>query len=156
MKKRINSICFLDTNILLSACVKDRESHISCLGILEKGLRGECQLFASGQIFREFLVVATRPRENNGLSMKPVDACSNISEFSRCIRLLDETDRVSRRLGDLIQSHRLSGRRIHDANVVATMQEHGVDTLITENGDDFKSFSFIQVLTPAGLIGGRG
>jgi predicted nucleic acid-binding protein len=40
-----------------------------------------------------------------------------------------------------------AGKQVHDANVVATMLVHGVDTLVTLNSDDFVRFSgHIQVV----------
>jgi predicted nucleic acid-binding protein len=33
-----------------------------------------------------------------------------------------------------------AGKQVHDANVVATMLVHGVDTVVTTNVDDFARF----------------
>ena len=62
---------FLDTNILLAACDEGRRKSAACKELLESGLSGEQSLFASGQVLREFLVVATRPVEVNGLGLTP-------------------------------------------------------------------------------------
>lgn len=139
---------FIDTNILLAACDASREAHPVCLNLLEGGLSGEWSLFASGQIFREFLVVATRPVEVNGLGMSPTDALANVAELSRCLRLLEETASVSRRLRELVRRHNLQGKRIHDTNIVATMIEHGLKRIVTSNPDDFRLFAELVVEAP--------
>ena len=96
---------FVDTNVLLAACDESRDGHDRSLQFLENGLAGKQSLFASGQVFREFLVVATRPIEANGLGLDPGDALANLAEFSRCVRLLGETEAVSRRLRDLVRRY---------------------------------------------------
>jgi predicted nucleic acid-binding protein len=41
-----------------------------------------------------------------------------------------------------------SGRQVHDANVVATMLEHGVRRLLTFNAADFRRFARIIDIEP--------
>ncbi len=132
--------CFVDSNVLLAGCDESRDFHSRAVRLLEEGLSGKRSLFASGQVVREFLVVATRPVEANGLGMGPGDALSNVAEFSRCVRLLEEGDAVNQRLRELVRKHRLRGKRIHDANIVATMVAHGLTRLATANEADFKTF----------------
>jgi predicted nucleic acid-binding protein len=98
----------------------------------------------NGQVFREYLVVATRPLENNGFGLTPNDALANLEAFSKCIQLLDENQVVARQLQQLVKKHRLKGKRIHDANLVATMQENGLKQLKTYNQDDFSTFEGIH------------
>lgn len=63
---------FLDTNILLIATDESKEYHSSARDIVSKKID---YIFGnSGQVLREYLVVATRPTEANGLSMKPFAA----------------------------------------------------------------------------------
>lgn len=41
------------------------------------------------------------------------------------------------------------GKQLHDANVVATMLAHGIDTLVTLNAADFARYEqHVSVLTP--------
>jgi len=42
-----------------------------------------------------------------------------------------------------VAAHRGSGRQVHDANVVATMLEHGIRRLLTFNAADFRRFARI-------------
>lgn len=143
--------CFVDTNVLLAATDESRSHYTAALAFLEAGVAGEQRLFASGQIFREYLVVATRPVEANGLGLTPSAALANIREFKGCVQRLDENMDVAERLLSLVSAHRLKGKRIHDANIVATMRVHGLARIRTNNPDDFAPFEGIEVETFAGL-----
>jgi predicted nucleic acid-binding protein len=140
--------CFVDTNILLAATDRDRKDHRHSREIFERGFKGELRIFACGQILREYLVVTTRPLENNGMGMTPAKAVENVASFNKCVQLLNETDATTRRLTSLIEKHKLKGKRIHDANLVAIMIENGLRKLFTLNPADFKIFTSIQTDTP--------
>ena len=142
-------ILFVDTNVLLTATDESRSSHREAQRLLAgSGHRG-LHLAASGQILREYLVVATRPLDVNGLGLGMRDAATNVSEFLRCMHLYDETEAVARRLRELCVRHDLNGKRIHDANVAATMTVHGIRVLVTQNPGDFTAFQEIEVVDPA-------
>lgn len=136
--------CFIDTNVLLTASDTDRPNHTEAVEFLESGLRSERRLFSNGQVFREYLVVATRPKENNGFGLSPSDALSNLEAFGTCIQLLNESPAVARNLHRLVADHNLKGKRIHDANIVATMRENGLTRLKTYNQGDFTAFEDIE------------
>lgn len=42
---------------------------------------------------------------------------------------------------NLLREFPVGGKQIHDANIVATMLVHDIDTLVTQNIEDFKRFS---------------
>jgi predicted nucleic acid-binding protein len=52
------------------------------------------------------------------------------------------------RLLALISSIAVAGRQIHDANIVATMQAHGIGRLLTHNTADFARFAAIITVEP--------
>jgi len=135
---------FIDTNVLLTASDRDRPNHAEAVQFLESSLSGERRLFANGQVFREYLVVATRPLENNGFGLTPSDALTNLEAFGKCIQLLDESQTVAQQLQQLVKQHSLKGKRIHDANLVATMRENGLTQLKTYNYGDFSSFEGVE------------
>ena len=142
-------ILFVDTNVLLTATDESRPHHRDARRLLgESGFSG-LHLAASGQVLREYLVVATRPLDANGLGLPVRDATANVSEFLRCIQLYDETEEVAGRLRQLGLTYGLHGKRLHDANIVATMSTHGIRALITENPGDFALFDEIDLVTVA-------
>jgi len=137
--------CFVDTNVMLAATDTARESYDKAVRFFETGLEGSERLFSNGQVFREYLVVATRPPDRNGLGLAPHDALANLKRFRQCLSLLEETDAVAIRLADLVAKYDLKGKRIHDANIVATMLENGLRRIRTENVGDFERFEGLQV-----------
>ena len=101
----------------------------------------------NGQILREYLVVATRPAEANGLGLSGKDALANVDEFLRRMVVYDETEDVARRLRLLMRSCGLTGRRIHDANVAATMLANRLSQIMTQNADDFKGMPGVATVS---------
>lgn len=61
------STLLLDTNVLLSATDRSRNSHASCTELFELLPAAGVHPVTIGQVLREYLVVATRPVEVNGL-----------------------------------------------------------------------------------------
>lgn len=146
MATTAGEILFLDTNVLLTATDELRSHHLEAQRLItESGARG-VHLAASGQVLREYLVVATRPRDANGLGLDVNDAVGNLSEFLRHLHLYDENEEVSRRLRRLATVHGLRGRRLHDANIAATMSVHGVHLIVTRNEGDFSPFDEIETV----------
>lgn len=130
----------LDTNVLLAATDEGRAEHRDALAILNEWAAEGTTLCTSGQILREYLAVATRPVENNGLGLKPADAVSNVRAIRERTTFLAEDARVADRLQGLLADVECGGKQVHDANVIATMLAHGVGTVITMNVQDFVRF----------------
>ena len=141
-------IAFVDTNVLLSATDSARTDHGAARAVFEKAIGAGVHLAISGQIIREYLVVATRPVAANGLGMQPIDAVRNADIFQHRTLLLEETEAVADRLRILVESYSLKGTRIHDANLCAVMQVHGISQLVTQNGSDFEPFAEVHALSP--------
>ena len=130
----------LDTNVLLAATDEGRAEHRYALTIMNEWAAGDTTLCISGQILREYLVVATRPAEQNGLGLKPADAMSNVRSFRERTAFVAEDARVADRLQGLLADVECSGKQVHDANVVATMLAHDIGTVVTMNLADFVRF----------------
>ena len=131
---------FVDTNVLLAATTPSRGLHRRALTVLNDWPNLGWRLCASGQILREYLVVATRPADVNGLGLAVPNALENVSAFRTRMRWLNERQPVARRLLSLVAETDCRGKQIHDANIVATALEHGVDRLVTANANDFRRF----------------
>ena len=114
-------ILFADTNVFLSATDRSRKHHAEARELLQSAGAVKAILAVSGQIIREYLVVATRPVEVNGLGLVVEDALMNIAVFTRkYFQFCEESEKVARRLRDFVQTHRLTGqarpRRQHRAD----------------------------------------
>ncbi len=158
----------LDTNVLLAATDEGRTEHDQALTIVNDWPARGVALYTSGQIVREYLAVATRPADMNGLGLPLADALANVHAFRGRTSLLAEDAKVSDRLLALLDDVECGGKQIHDANVVATMLVHGIDTIVTINTRDFTRFGHqvrlvglaakpaLYVPGHAGLVRGRG
>jgi predicted nucleic acid-binding protein len=75
-------------------------------------------------------------------------ALARVRDFLRIFRVADETNEVTHGLIDLLGAIRCGGRRIHDANIVATMLCHRVRTLVTDNVSDFRRYEPLITIVP--------
>ena len=138
---------FVDTNILLGACDESRMTHGDCAQVISESGENGFHPVTSTQVLREFLVVATRPESANGLGLRTTQAVENITEFQRFCALLEPRPSDWPNLKELIEASRLSGKRIHDANIIATMMSNGIDWLISDNPADFNNLGSVNVMT---------
>ncbi len=137
----------LDTNVLLAATDEARQEHGRAVAAINVWPASGLVLYTSGQILREYLAVATRPVVRNGLGMARPDAVANVRALRARLNLLAEDVKVSDRLLELLDTVKCTGKQIHDANVVATMVVHGINTIVTMNLDDFARFgAHVQVI----------
>ena len=145
---RRGDLLFVDTNILLSATDTSRQDYATCRTIIERSVVVGIHLVVSGQVVREYLVVATRPTADNGLGMAPSDAVANVQTFRTYLHVLPEPTEVTRKLISIVDNTGVHGKRIHDANIAATMWVHGVTTIITANTGDYSNLPDVIPLTP--------
>jgi predicted nucleic acid-binding protein len=137
---------FVDTNVLLTATAPARPLHRAAQQVLAAWPPMGVELCVSGQVVREYLVVATRPSQVNGLALTMADARRNIEAVLQRTRLLDENDAVLRRLLALLGKSRIMGKRVHDAGIVATAEAHRVRKLVTDNAAHFVGLGELEVL----------
>lgn len=143
----------VDTNVLLSATAPSRPLHRAALTVLNDWPNQGMVLAASPQVLREYLVVATRPVEVNGLGLSVEDAFANVGAFRSRIRLLFESERAWDRLQVLISRYGCRGKQIHDANVVAAALASGIPKIVTANVVDFVRFSpEVEIVDLAKLV----
>ncbi len=142
----VGEILFVDTNVLLTATDVLRPSHLEAQRIFSKASQQGFHLALSGQILREYLAVATRPVDANGLGLTVPDAVANVERFLEFANLFEETEEVALRLRELAKSLDVRGPRLHDANIVATMLVHRIPVLVTQNSKDFIGFGGIETL----------
>jgi predicted nucleic acid-binding protein len=137
---------FLDTNVLVAATDESRPFHEVARKLIARGRFVGLPGATSGQVIREYLVVATRPLSANGLGLNPADALGNIGKMTRHLQFCEESESVSLRLRGLVGARDISGKAIHDANIVATLMEQGIELLATENPEDFAGYPGVETL----------
>lgn len=136
----------VDTSVLLEATDDRRRHHLDALKLIETHSR----LTFPAQVVREYLVVATRPVAANGLGMTLGDALENTREFRSTIRLLSEEKPLLPTLLRLLEEIPCTGKRVHDAHIVAAALVHRVSRIVTLNRDDFAPFAAkVKPVSPA-------
>ena len=137
---------FLDTNILVYAHFPSAPWHRDALAALRRYEAAGAARWVSRQVLREYLVAVTRPQQFQ--QPQPVErALADVRDLQRRFRVANEGPEVTARLLALLTEVPTRGRRIHDANIVATMLVYGVRRVLTHNTDDFVRFAaFIEVI----------
>lgn len=131
---------FVDTNILIFATNTLSPWHTAATNILHEARQLGVELILSQQILREYLAAATRI---NILAEGPplADILENIRTFRNDYTIVEDNPFVLDHLIELLQKIPTSGKQVHDANIVATMQTYGLRHLCTHNVADFQRFS---------------
>jgi len=138
----------VDTNIWLRAVQRESPHHALAVNALAALLtRGEV-IGLVAQNLIEFWSVASRPSAANGLGWPVATVLQEIDRLLTQFPLLEETPALFTHWRHLVTTHQIIGRRVHDARLVAAMLAHGVTHLLTFNGDDFRAFNEIVVVSP--------
>jgi predicted nucleic acid-binding protein len=146
MRLTPGSAVFLDTNILVYASFPSRLLHAAAVARLAEFRQWEVVFWISRQILREFLAATTRPGA--------IDPAPSVSVLTRTVRdfaagftIAQDNSGVTAQLLDILETVGAQGKQVHDANIVATMRQHRILYLLTQNVTDFQRYaSWITVL----------
>jgi predicted nucleic acid-binding protein len=142
----------VDSNILCRLARSDDPQHLVAKQAIELCLQRREELLLTPQAQREFWVVATRPRDRNGLGLNPNEAAQHLTDFEQFCSFLPDTPAVQEHWRHLVTQHQVSGKDAHDAGFVAAMQAHGIGQILTFNAEDFQRYGRqITILTPEQL-----
>jgi len=142
-------LVLVDTNVLLRIAKPDDPHHQLALDSLQQLRVARHKIVIVPQVCYEYYVVATRPVEDNGLGMQPKEAIRDIEDHISLFHFLRDERSIFDAWKGLLESYRITGKRAHDARLVAAMQRHGIANLLTFNQADFQRFAAITVLDPA-------
>lgn len=138
----------VDTNVIIRSLQSDSSQHHHAQSAL-KALKAQGRdLFLSPQNLVEIWAVATRPPANNGLDFTTEEAAAEITRLNEIFTILSEKP-VNDVWQSLVIEHRVSGKATHDARLVAAMQVHGLNSILTFNSGDFTRYPGIEVVHPA-------
>jgi predicted nucleic acid-binding protein len=144
-------IYLVDTNVLLRSIQQADPMHADAKRAAATLTRQNQQLSIVAQNLIEFWAVATRPAANNGLALSIDDTAQHVAIFKKIFTLLPDTPDIFPEWERLVDQHKVIGRQVHDARLVAAMKVHSVTHLLTFNTDDFKRFSGISVVSPQNI-----
>lgn len=142
----------LDTNILLRSVEPLHPYHGLAVGAVA-GLLAEDELtYFTLQNIAEFWNVATRPVGSNGLGFSIQAALAEVERIEGLLTLLPDTPAVYAEWRRIIVDNGVSGVKVHDARLVATMKTHGVQRLLTFDVEDFARYPGIEVIHPKAVV----
>ena len=126
---------FVDTNVLVYSRIAEAPLHSIARLMLEHVFQEEEAMHISRQIIREYLATVTRTYWPVPIPIH--QAVNDVNELFGLVNVLEDGADVTDILLDLCRHVPVAGRRIHDANIVATMLAHGERRLLTFNTSDF-------------------
>ena len=139
----------LDTNVLIYSVYADAEHHRAARSLVDQAHRPDAALCLTPQVLAEFYAVVTNPRRVTE-AQSPAVALETIGLFLALpgMTLLPFPLDIARRWMALLRQHPVSGRKVFDVQLAATILGHGVRKLHTFNRADFAPFAEIEILTP--------
>ena len=129
----------------------DSEQHPVAAQALARLLGQGDEIYLTPQNFIEFWAVATRPVEANGFGWTSERTAKEVTDLQERFPLLPDSPEIFTRWLELVRLLSIHGKRVHDARLVAVLQAHGVEHLITFNTSDFAAFSFLSLTNPNSL-----
>jgi predicted nucleic acid-binding protein len=146
MKIERGTKVLIDTNVLLEATDEGRRFHVRAMDLFRSADDDGVDLYLSTQVIREYLVVATRPIENNGLGMTTHTALDNIKRFRKRASWVAETLQAGELFLDWAATYGTRGKKLHDLQILATASAAGMHALVTANGKDYPKTSPITII----------
>lgn len=143
----------IDTNILARSMEESHPMHQPASEAVAILVSSEEVVSVFPQVLYEFWVIATRPREQNGLGLSAAEAEIQCAEFERIFTLMPDVPSIYAEWKSLVTHHEVMGKKAHDTRIVAAMKVHNISHLLTFNSDDFKRFQgIITVTEPKDLL----
>ena len=138
---------FVDTNVLVYATAAAMPLHAAATNTLNSLAAAGNRLCISRQIVQEFVGSVTR----KGVvvpHLTPAQAVVACRSIESRFRMLEEDHIVTNQFYFLIQQYQVVSRKVHDANIVATMLAHHVTHLLTHNVADFALYTNSITIIP--------
>ena len=140
-----------DTNIIIRRVHRKAARYREVIRALRAlQVRGDRVCFVPQNLY-EFWAVATRPLANNGLGLTPDQVHRVTGRIEKLGTILRDPPELYDVWRQLVVSYGVSGKKAHDARLVAAMAIHGITHILTFNPDDFTRYAGINVIRPASL-----
>lgn len=138
----------VDTNILLRRTQPNHPHYKAAVESVARFLDAGEFVCLTTQNIAEFWNVVTRPVENNGLGYTTAQALGEVEKIEESLTLLPDSPAFYGEWKRLVVTHSVHGVRVHDARLVAAMNVHGIQRILTFNAADFGRFG-VEVLLPS-------
>lgn len=136
----------LDANILVRMADRKDPKHASTVRAVFKHRRNDTLAILPQTIY-EFVAVATRAPENNGLGMDPERALRWVGRYRAMFPLPPDPPELPDLWESLVARYKVRGFRVHDVRYVAAMQALGATRIMTHNAKHFADYP-IEIIDP--------
>jgi predicted nucleic acid-binding protein len=143
--------CLVDTNVLLRALDRQHQLCSAARRAMINLRRQNYDLYLTAQNLIEFWAVATRPVDANGLGMSTQWSAAQLTRMKRFFSILSDTGDIVTEWERIVIQQEVSGKKAHDARLVASMKVHGITEILTFNGADFSRYLGITIIDPQKL-----
>jgi len=141
----------VDSNVLIARIAPERVEHQTAIDSVSALLVSAEELFVTPQNIAEFWRVATTPRRRaGGLGLTPAEAVLRRENIKRDFTLLRDQPSLYDAWERLVDHYQVIGLAIFDARLVAAMQIHRLDRILTFNITDFARYG-VSVLDPTAV-----
>lgn len=114
--------------------------------------RGD-ELVTAFQNVAELWNVCTRPATSRGgLGLDIGETNRRVRVLERILTILADHPNAYRLWRQLVVTHAVHGRQVHDGRLVALMNAHGIMHILTLNGSDFTRYPGITSIDPTGIV----
>lgn len=142
-------LTLVDTNVLVFSFYQDRPEHRACAALRDRAQQDDAALCIAPQNVAEFYAVVTNPRRVSA----PFTASDALTEIEKLLSLpgltlLSVPPDAVQRLADLLRRRPVTGHKVYDLQLIASMLGNGVRRIYTHNTSDFTPFAELEVLTP--------
>lgn len=140
-----------DTNIFLRLAEKNSPERPIILNAIRKIRANNKTICYTPQILAEFWNVCTRPvsaRGGFGLSIEQTERKANL--IQKYFEILPDTFQTFTEWRKIVSDYKVSGVQVHDAKLVASVNIHKVEYLVTLNEKDLKRFS-VKIINPKNI-----
>jgi len=138
---------FIDTNVLVYAAVENAPLHDCATVALKKYQDAGVPCWVNRQVLREFMCIMTRPQ-----TFMPVPAIATVIQqvhfLEHHFQVAEDNKQITSTLLVLLEKHGIGGKRVHDANIAATMIVHRIPRILSHNVRDFEAFSDVISVLP--------
>jgi predicted nucleic acid-binding protein len=138
---------FIDTNVLVFANTATAPLDAEAQAALQSFAASGAEMWISRQILREYLATLSRPQTFSS-PVPAVTLIADVTRFQSQFLIAEDGPSATANLLGLLGSIAIGGKQVHDANIVATMQTHGLRRLLTHNTADFARFGAIIQVEP--------
>lgn len=151
-------VVLVDTGVLLRAIYR-KDAQFSTVRAAARRLLAEGADFRVGlQQLAEFWNASTRPSNlRNGFGLSVEETARSLARIEAAVEVIIETPSTPAIWRNLVEKHKVSGAKVHDARIVALMLSHSISELITLNKSDFVRYSpdGVNVRTPEDVLAGN-